>query len=65
MHFGPRSLWPRILGEEDIVGDILGFELVAADGAVGAAEGGRVSKEGRGSRRRRKRTLGVGGRWWC
>ncbi|HSZ78605.1 MAG TPA: hypothetical protein VK775_14470, partial [Chthoniobacterales bacterium] len=26
------------LGEEDIVGDVFGFELVAADGAVGAAE---------------------------
>jgi hypothetical protein len=26
------------LSEEDIVGDILGFELVAAEGAVGAAE---------------------------
>jgi hypothetical protein len=26
------------LGEEDIFGDILGFELVATDGAVGAAE---------------------------
>jgi hypothetical protein len=26
------------LGEEDIVGDIFGFELVAAEGAVGAAQ---------------------------
>jgi hypothetical protein len=26
------------LGEEDIVGDIFGFELVATEGAVGAAE---------------------------
>ena len=26
------------LGEEDIVGLVFGFELVAADGAVGAAE---------------------------
>ena len=26
------------LGEEDIVGDVLGFEAVATDGAVGAAE---------------------------
>ena len=26
------------LGEEDIVGDVFGFELVATDGAVGAAE---------------------------
>jgi hypothetical protein len=26
------------LGEEDIVGDIFWFELVATDGAVGAAE---------------------------
>ena len=26
------------LGEEDIVGLVLGFELVATDGAVGAAE---------------------------
>jgi hypothetical protein len=28
-------------------------------------EGGRVSKVVRGSRRRRKRTWGVVGRWWC
>ena len=26
------------LGEEDIVGDVLGFEPVATDGAVGAAQ---------------------------
>jgi hypothetical protein len=26
------------LGEEDIVGDVFGFELVATDGAVGASE---------------------------
>jgi hypothetical protein len=26
------------LGEEDIVGDVLGFEFVATDGAVGAAQ---------------------------
>jgi hypothetical protein len=26
------------LGEEDIVGNVLGFEFVATDGAVGAAE---------------------------
>jgi hypothetical protein len=47
------------LGEEDIVGDVVGFEHVATDGAVGASAGGRVSKVGRGSRRRRKRTLGA------
>jgi hypothetical protein len=26
------------LSEEDIVGDVFGFELVATDGAVGAAQ---------------------------
>jgi hypothetical protein len=29
---------PEDLGEEDIVGLVLGFELVATDGAVGASE---------------------------
>jgi hypothetical protein len=53
------------LGEEDIVGDVFGFEAVATDGAVGGAEVALVSRVGPGSRRRRKRTLGVGGRWWC
>jgi hypothetical protein len=51
------------LGEEDIVGLVFGFELVATDGAVGASEvagfppGLVEGAEGR--------TLGVGGRWWC
>ena len=50
------------LGEEDIVGLVFGFELVAADGAEGAAEVAWfpwLVKQG--SRRRRKRTWGVGG----
>ena len=46
------------LGEEDIAGDVLGFEHVATDGAVGASGGGLVSRVGRGSRRR-KRTWGA------
>jgi hypothetical protein len=53
------------LGEEDIVGDVVGFELVATDGAVGSSASGRVSRADRGSRRRRKRTWGAEGRWWC
>jgi hypothetical protein len=53
------------LGEEDIVGDVFGFELVATDGAVGSSASVLVSRVGPGSRRRRKRTWGVGGRWWC
>jgi hypothetical protein len=48
------------LCEEDIVGLVFGFEAVAADGAVGGAQVARFSGVGRGSRRRRKRTLGVG-----
>jgi hypothetical protein len=28
------ALWPRILGEEDIVDDVLGLEAVATDGSV-------------------------------
>jgi hypothetical protein len=48
------------LGEEDIVGLVFGFELVATDDAVGAAEVALVSKGDRGSRRRRKRTWEVG-----
>ena len=39
------------LGEEDIGGDVLGFERVATDGAVGRAEVALVSRVGRGSRR--------------
>jgi hypothetical protein len=38
------------LGEEDIVGLVFGFELVATDGAVGGAEAALVSRVGRGSR---------------
>ena len=34
------------LGEEDIVGLVFGFELVATDGAVGASEVALVSREG-------------------
>jgi hypothetical protein len=43
------------LCEENIVGLVFGFELVATDGAVGGAEVALVSRVGRGSRRRRKR----------
>jgi hypothetical protein len=46
------------LDEEDIVGDVLGFEHGATDGAVGGAEVALVSRVGQGSRRRRKRTWG-------
>jgi hypothetical protein len=50
------------LGEEDVIGLVMGFEEVAADGGVGAAEVARFpgfvqSAEGG------KRTLGVEGRW--
>jgi hypothetical protein len=45
------NLWSRILGEEDIGGDVLGFEHVATDGAVGRAEVALVARVGRGSRR--------------
>ena len=34
----PEELMPEDLGEEDIVGLVFGFELVATDGAVGASE---------------------------
>jgi len=47
------------LGEGNIGGDLLGFEHVATDGAVGGAEVALVSRVGRESRRRRKRTWGV------
>jgi hypothetical protein len=53
------------LGEEDIVGLVFGFEFVATDGAVGAAQVALVSRAGRGNRRRRTRTWGAAGRWWC
>jgi hypothetical protein len=33
-----RGVYGRDLSEEDIVGDVLGFELVATDGAVGRAQ---------------------------
>jgi hypothetical protein len=52
------------LGEEDIAGDVLGFEHVATDGAVGGAEMALVSRVGRGSRRR-KRTWGALGPGVC
>jgi hypothetical protein len=51
------------LSEKDIVGLVLGFEAVAVDGAVGSSASGPSFQVGRGSRRRRKRTWGVGGRW--
>jgi hypothetical protein len=35
---GSEEFMAEDLGEEDIVGDIFGFELVAAEGAVGAAQ---------------------------
>jgi hypothetical protein len=44
---------------------VFGFEAVAADGAVGAAQVAGFPGEGQGSRRRRTRTLGTAGRWWC
>ena len=59
---GTEESMTEDLGEEDIVGDVVGFELVAEDGAVGAAEVALVSRVGQGSRRRRKRTWGAGGR---
>jgi hypothetical protein len=31
----PQEFMAEDLGEEDIVGDVFGFELVATDGAVG------------------------------
>jgi hypothetical protein len=34
----PQEFMAEDLGEEDIVGLVFGFELVATDGAVGAAE---------------------------
>jgi hypothetical protein len=49
------------LGEEDIVGDVLGFEAVAQMAPEALAEVALVSRVGRGSRRRRKRTWGAGG----
>jgi hypothetical protein len=45
------------LGQEDIVGNVLVFEAVATDSAVVAAEVAVISRVGRGSRRRRKRTF--------
>jgi hypothetical protein len=50
-----KLLW----GEEDIVGDVFGFELVATDGAVGRAQVSWFPRVGRGSRRWRKRTWGA------
>jgi hypothetical protein len=53
------------LGEEEIVGLVFGFELVATDGAVGASQvawfpGSVKGAEGCGN------VLGeFGGRWWC
>jgi hypothetical protein len=53
------------LSEEDIVGDVFGFELLATDGAVGASEvawfpGKAQGVEGGGN------VLGeLYGRWWC
>jgi hypothetical protein len=43
LSYGEGCIWPQEfmaedLSEEDIVGDVFGFELVATDGAVGAAE---------------------------
>jgi hypothetical protein len=52
------------LGEEDIVGLVFGFELVATDGAVGDSE---VSWfQGRSREPKAADTyLGSWGRWWC
>jgi hypothetical protein len=53
-------------GEEDIVGLVFGFELVATDGAVGASEvagfppGVVEGAEGGGNV-----LWELGGRWWC
>jgi hypothetical protein len=75
--YGEGCIWPQEfiaedLGEEDIVGDVFGFELVATGWRRRRSGVGRVSRAGRGSRRRRKRTWeasraggrvnGVGGR---
>jgi hypothetical protein len=43
LSYGEGSVWAEWfmaedLGEEDIVGLVFGFELVATDGAVGASE---------------------------
>jgi hypothetical protein len=53
------------LGEEDVVGLVSGFKLVAADGSVGAAEvagfPGFVQRAESGGN-----VLGqLQGRWWC
>jgi len=53
------------LGQEDVVGLVSGFELVAADGSVGAAEVARFPgfvqrAEGGGDVLRQ-----LQGRWWC
>ena len=53
------------MGEEDVVGLVLGFKLVAADGSVGASEvagfPGFVQRaEGGGDVLRQ-----LQGRWWC
>jgi hypothetical protein len=36
--FWTEEFMAEDLGEEDIVGDVFGFELVVTDGAAGAAE---------------------------
>jgi hypothetical protein len=38
LSYGEGCIGTEDLGEEDIVGDVFGFELVATDGAVGASE---------------------------
>ena len=53
------------LCEEDIVGLVLRFEAVAADGGVGAAQVSWFPGFVRESRRRQKRTWGAEGWWWC
>ena len=53
------------LGEEDVVGLVLGFKLVAADSSVGAAEvagfPGFVQRAESGGNVLRQ----LQGRWWC
>ena len=53
------------LGEEDVVGLVLGFKLVAADSSVGAAEvagfPGFVQRTESGGNVLRQ----LQGRWWC
>jgi hypothetical protein len=61
----PEQLMAEDLGQEDVVGLVSGFELVAADGSVGAAEVARFPgfvqrAEGGGDVLRQ-----LQGRWWC